>query len=76
VRTRLPFPSVAVLSDDDPYGAAAVTRALVDDWGCGSVRLVPAGGHLNADSGLGAWPEARAWLDALPGGSSAADPSA
>lgn len=72
VRRRLPFPALAVLSDDDPYGVAAITRPLVEAWGCDPVHVVAGGGHLNADSGLGDWPAARAWLDALPGGRSTA----
>ncbi len=68
VRRRLPFPAVAVLSDDDPFGSLTSTRRLVEAWGCDPVRVLPGAGHLNADTGLGDWPEGRGWLDALPGG--------
>jgi predicted alpha/beta hydrolase family esterase len=64
VRQRLPFAAVAVLSSDDPFGTADRSLALVQDWGA---RVVQAGprGHLNADSGLGDWPEGRSLLLAL-----------
>lgn len=66
VRQRLPFRAIAVLSRDDPFGAFDATAALVRDWGA---ELVDAGprGHLNADSGLGDWPEGRALLARLVG---------
>ena len=64
VRGRLPFPAVAVISDDDPFGAADVTSALAADWGAGIVRAGPRG-HLNADSGLGDWPEGLDILERL-----------
>ncbi len=63
-RGRLPFAAIAVISSDDPYGAAERTRAMAADWGA---RVVEAGprGHLNADSGLGDWPEGLALLRRL-----------
>ena len=64
VRQPLPFPTVVVSSDDDPYASAEATRHLAADWRARLVT-VPGRGHLNADSGLGDWPAARAWLDEL-----------
>jgi len=64
VRQRLPFPALAVLSSDDPYCASDRAAALVADWGARSVDAGPRG-HLNGESGLGDWPEGRAWLQAL-----------
>lgn len=63
-RARLPFAATAAISSDDPYGDADRMHALAAAWGA---RVVDAGprGHLNADSGLGAWPEGRALLAAL-----------
>lgn len=62
VRQRLPFPSLLVAGDNDPYCDAARSRALAADWGA---RFVDAGprGHLNSESGLGDWPEGRALLN-------------
>jgi predicted alpha/beta hydrolase family esterase len=64
VRQALPFPAVLVSATDDPYCDADKARELARHWGA---RFVDAGarGHLNADSGLGDWPEGRALLDAL-----------
>lgn len=64
VRQRLPFASVAVISSDDPFCSQARGEALAAAWGS---RIEHAGerGHLNAQSGLGEWPQARAWLQAL-----------
>lgn len=63
-RQRLPFPSTLVASRSDPYADPAHSAALADAWGS---ELVwdPAGGHLNAESGLGDWPRGRALLQAL-----------
>lgn len=60
-RRRLPFPATAVISRDDPFGEAGRMRGLMQQWGA---RVVDAGarGHLNADSGLAAWPQGRALL--------------
>lgn len=63
-RPRLPFPAIAVVSTDDPYCDPARAAQMAADWGA---RLVLAGprGHLNAESGLGDWPEGQALLATL-----------
>jgi len=66
VRTRLPFPSLAVTSADDPYCSPPRAAQMVADWGCERVEIGPRG-HINGDSGLGDWPEGRAMLHALTG---------
>lgn len=64
VRAALPFPSIALLSRDDPYGDFYRMAAVAEGWGA---RLVDAGprGHLNGESGLGDWPEGHAFLRTL-----------
>jgi uncharacterized protein len=64
VRQRLPFPSLLVYSLDDPFGRPEQAATLAADWGCATLSL-GARGHLNAESGLGDWPEGIALLDAL-----------
>ena len=64
---RLPFPSVAVVSSDDPFSSEARGMALAQAWGSRVERAGPLG-HLNAQSGLGDWPQARAWVQALASG--------
>jgi predicted alpha/beta hydrolase family esterase len=61
VRQPLPFPSLLVASRDDPYCRYERAEQLARDWGS---RRVDAGacGHINADSGLGDWPEGHALL--------------
>ena len=61
VRVPLPFPSLLVASRDDPYCRYQRAEQLACDWGS---RLLDAGarGHINADSGLGDWPEGHALL--------------
>lgn len=61
---RLPFPTRVVASSDDPYGSLAFARNCAQAWGSAFHELGPRG-HINADSGLGDWPDARGWLDAL-----------
>ena len=63
-RARLPFPSITVISSDDPFGAAEFSLQMAQDWGSRAVMVGPRG-HLNAASGLGDWPEGRALLDSL-----------
>lgn len=62
--TRLPFPTTVVASDNDVYADIAYARRCAQAWGSRFVDLGPAG-HINADSGYGAWPEGLALLHAL-----------
>lgn len=61
-RQRLPFPSTLVGSSNDPYCGQAKARELAQAWGSRWVDL-GARGHINAESGLGDWPQGRALLD-------------
>jgi len=61
LRRRLPFASVAVTSDDDPYGNADRAAQLVREWGAQQVSLAAAG-HINGESGLGDWPAGHALM--------------
>jgi prephenate dehydrogenase len=60
-KRMLPFPSIVVASQDDPYLAADRAREMARAWGS---RFVDAGaaGHINGDSGLGDWPEGKRLL--------------
>lgn len=60
----LPFRSVVVASDDDPYGSVGFAQKSAHLWGSQLVR-VGAKGHINSHSGLGEWPEGFALLRAL-----------
>ncbi|MBX3621000.1 MAG: serine hydrolase family protein [Rhizobacter sp.] len=64
VRERLPFPSVAVVSSNDPYCDAAHGASMAAAWGS---ELVSVGdrGHVNGESALGDWPEGRTMLATL-----------
>ena len=64
VRQRLPFAATLVGSRNDPYCRHDRARALATDWGAHWVDLGEAG-HINADSGLGDWPEGHALLQRL-----------
>lgn len=63
-RQPLPFPTLLVASRDDPFCRFERAQAMAQHWGA---RCVDAGngGHLNADSGLGDWPQGQAWLHSL-----------
>lgn len=63
-RQPLPYQSVVVASDDDPYCSLDRARAFAGDWGSRIVILSGAG-HINADSGLGDWPQGLKLLGAL-----------
>ena len=64
VRQRLPFASTLVASHNDPYCSFERAQGFAQAWGA---DLVDAGelGHINADSGLGDWPQGLALLNAL-----------
>ncbi len=63
-RQRLPFPAVLVGSGNDPFCSPERAKALAADWGARWV-LLEAAGHINADSGLGDWPQGHALLQEL-----------
>jgi predicted alpha/beta hydrolase family esterase len=55
-RDPLPFPSITVASNNDPYCTIDVAQDLALAWGS---LFIDAGeaGHINAESGYGPWPE-------------------
>ena len=57
----LPFPALVVVSENDPYIRFERAEALADAW---EATLVTAGeaGHINVESGHGAWPEGQVLL--------------
>ncbi len=63
-RQSLPFKSTLVASQDDPYCSFERAQGFAAVWGS---RIVNAGaaGHINADSGLGDWPQGQALLKEL-----------
>ena len=63
-RKRLPFPSVIVSSSDDVHVSPARASEFASWWGS-RVIDVGAKGHVNSASGLGAWPEGWALVEAL-----------
>lgn len=67
----LPFPSVVIASRDDPWSTLAHAERLASFWGS---RFVDHGeaGHINAESGLGAWDRGRRELRRLARESAAA----
>ena len=63
-RSRLPFPSIAVTSSDDPYCTRQRGAQMAADWGSHWVEAGPVG-HLNTASNLGLWPAGQALLAKL-----------
>lgn len=61
---RLPFPSVLVTSEDDPWIKLSRARQVAEAWGSQLVSIGDAG-HINTASGHGPWPEGRRLLDEL-----------
>mgnify|MGYP003610357055 CR=1 FL=1 len=70
-RRRLPFASLVVASDDDPYCPPQRSRELAESWGSAYV-LLPGAGHINVDSGHRRWTEGLALLAGLQREASAA----
>ncbi|MEO8191191.1 MAG: alpha/beta hydrolase [Acidobacteriota bacterium] len=61
---RLPFPSILVVSSTDPYLSVERSFGFARAWGSRRVEIGP-GGHINAASGFGPWPQGEALLDEL-----------
>jgi predicted alpha/beta hydrolase family esterase len=64
LRQPLPFKSILVGSQNDPYCRADRAQAMARSWGAQWLDLGSAG-HINADSSLGDWPEGHALLNTL-----------
>ncbi len=56
VRQRLPFKALVAYSSSDPFCTADRALEMAADWGA-SVLSMGAAGHVNADTGLGDWPD-------------------
>ena len=61
---RLPFASIVVTSDSDPYVSLQVARGYAQAWGSRCVVMENAG-HINSASGHGAWEQGYALLESL-----------
>jgi predicted alpha/beta hydrolase family esterase len=62
----LPYRSIVVASSNDPYCPVRTAGAYARAWGSEFVRLQHAG-HINVESGFGAWPLGLALLQSLVG---------
>ena len=62
----LPYRSIIVASSNDPYCPVRTAGAYARAWGSEFVRLQMAG-HINIESGFGAWPLGLALLQSLTG---------
>jgi len=60
----LPFAATLLGSHDDPYCSFDRARQFADAWGATFIDYGHRG-HINADSGLGDWPEGRVLLNQL-----------
>jgi predicted alpha/beta hydrolase family esterase len=63
---RLPFPSIVVASRDDEYVTMERAGEYAAAWGSELLDVGDAG-HINASSGLGAWPVGYGLLQRLRG---------
>lgn len=60
----LPYPSIVVASNNDPFCPVRLAGAYARAWGSEFVRMQNAG-HINIDSGHGEWPLGLALLQSL-----------
>ena len=63
---KLPFKTLLFASSNDPFCSPVRARQFASAWGT-DFTDVGACGHLNAESGLGDWPQAHAQLRRLMG---------
>lgn len=52
----LPFPSIVVASENDPYVSAGRARQFAQAWGS-ELHFIGDAGHINGDAGFGPWPQ-------------------
>ena len=64
---RLPFKTVLFTSSDDPFCSQARAQTFARAGGADCIEAGKGGGHLNAESGLGDWPQGFAELQHLQG---------
>ena len=64
---KLPFESITVASTDDPFVALERAQAFSEAWGSKRLETLDNAGHINADSGLGYWPQGVGLLFELTG---------
>ena len=64
---RLPYSSIIVASNTDPFCPARTAGAYARAWGSEFVRLQNAG-HINLEAGFGPWPLGLALLQSLVAG--------
>jgi predicted alpha/beta hydrolase family esterase len=60
----LPYRSVVVSSEDDPYGSPEFAKSCADAWGSEFVSIGRAG-HINSASNLGIWTQGLQLLNGL-----------
>jgi uncharacterized protein len=58
---KLPFPSLLVASETDPYATVQAAAVMAGRWGSTFINAGSAG-HINVDSGHGDWPEGERYL--------------
>ena len=63
-KMHLPFPSVVIASTNDPWVKLTTAGFWAKHWGSYFINLGNAG-HINTDSGFGAWPKGLALLREL-----------
>ena len=61
VLQALPFSAALVASANDPFGSFEAAAQLAGHWGA-ALHNIGERGHINAESGLGDWPQGRALL--------------
>ncbi len=64
VLQKLPFPSICVVSSNDPFCKLQKGRDIAQAWGSECIEI-GARGHINAESGLGDWPQGQALIARL-----------
>ena len=58
----LGVPATVIMSASDPYTSVEAMRRHAEGWGAAPVVTTEASGHINVESGQGAWPEGRRLL--------------
>jgi predicted alpha/beta hydrolase family esterase len=60
----LPFPSIVIASENDPWCDLALSEQWAKAWGS-EFHCIGAKGHINGEAGLEDWKQGLGWLSGL-----------
>lgn len=60
--TKLPFPTLVIGSDNDPFTSLETLGSLAKAWGA-ELAVIPKAGHIASDDGYGKWNDIAEYIE-------------